>query len=112
MPDEVQLTLPLVRVLAVMLDHPLQAYYGLELMKRTGLKSGTLYPILARLERAGWFTSEWERDGTPGRPPRKFYRLSEDGMALARTAVENTRAALPEVTRNPRPSATLGGSLA
>lgn len=59
---------------------------GAELSKRTGLKSGTLYPLLLRLEQAGWLASEWEA-GEPqvlGRPRRRFYRVTGVGAARAR----------------------------
>ena len=55
--------------------------YGFDIMDRTGLKSGTLYPILGRLERAGWIVGEWEK--TPedlGRPRRKYYRMTAQGI--------------------------------
>ena len=58
--------------------------YGYELMKDTGLASGTLYPILARLDELGWLESEWEAAAQPGRPPRRRYRFTSDGRAGAR----------------------------
>lgn len=48
-------------VLGVLLDHPLQQQYGLEISKAAGLPSGSLNPILARLEQAGWVISDWEQ---------------------------------------------------
>ncbi|MFC3833417.1 PadR family transcriptional regulator [Deinococcus rufus] len=59
-------------------------HYGLELMKRAGLHSGTLYPALIRLETHGLVTSSWE-DIDPvaaGRPRRRLYRLTGDGIRL------------------------------
>lgn len=43
--------------------------------------SGTVYPFLAHLERAGWVTSEWESPEPVGRPRRRFYRLTAEGRA-------------------------------
>jgi PadR family transcriptional regulator, regulatory protein PadR len=58
--------------------------YGYDLSKLTGLKSGTLYPILQRLNSAGWLETKWEQSGEPGRPPRHLYRLSREGKIAAR----------------------------
>ena len=58
--------------------------YGLELAERTGLKSGSLYPILIRLDERGWLESRWLESSAPGRPPRHTYRLLPAGrQALA-----------------------------
>ena len=60
--------------------------YGLEVIQRTQLASGTVYPILARLERQGCVRSRWEGDETDARGPRRrFYRLTTTGLALARS---------------------------
>jgi PadR family transcriptional regulator, regulatory protein PadR len=60
---------------------------GAEIGKTTKLASGTLYPILARLEQAGWFESRWETElpQALGRPRRRLYRLTALGAANART---------------------------
>jgi DNA-binding PadR family transcriptional regulator len=57
-------------------------HYGYDLLGTTGLKSGSLYPILVRLADRGFLEAAWE-DGFPqGRPPRHLYRLSPAGRAL------------------------------
>jgi DNA-binding PadR family transcriptional regulator len=56
--------------------------YGFTIIQRTGLGSGTIYPILKRLEDAGWVTSHWEIP-EPGGRPRRYYRIP----AGAQTAV-------------------------
>src|ERR1022692_4150405 len=69
----VRVTMTVARVLRLFLDEPDASHYGLELMKATGFRSGTLYPVLARLERAGWIRSQRE-DIDPvaeGRPARR-----------------------------------------
>ncbi|AWN23227.1 PadR family transcriptional regulator [Deinococcus irradiatisoli] len=63
-------------------SHPGWAY-GYDLSKATGLKSGTLYPILRRLHEAHLLDAEWEPSPHPGKPPRHIYRLSEAGLKLA-----------------------------
>ncbi|GAB2565790.1 PadR family transcriptional regulator [Paractinoplanes abujensis] len=79
----------MLRVLAGLLAEPGAQRYGLELMQQSGLPSGTLYPILARLERAGWVESRWEEIDpvAEGRPSRRYYRLTADGVVAARREV-------------------------
>jgi DNA-binding PadR family transcriptional regulator len=59
-------------------------HYGYQLLKTTGLKSGTLYPILARLQRGGWLEHRWGKPAAPGRPPRHMYRLVPQAKKTAR----------------------------
>jgi DNA-binding PadR family transcriptional regulator len=83
------MTASVLKVVAALLTAAGDERYGLELMRATGLPSGTLYPILVRLERAGWVESRWE-DADPtaeGRPARRYYRLTADGAAEARREV-------------------------
>ena len=61
--------------------------HGYDLMKETGLLSGTLYPLLMRMTEQGLVEAEWREPAQPGRPPRHAYRLTAAGMALARAAV-------------------------
>jgi PadR family transcriptional regulator PadR len=81
-----KLTGALERVLRVFLLDPEQHRYGYDLMKAAKLPSGTLYPMLARLQDEGLLVSEWEppRPDAGGRPPRKYYRLTVDGVRVAR----------------------------
>ncbi len=80
------MTTALARVVAAFLTDPEAERYGLDLMRDTSLASGTLYPMLIRLERAGWLRADWE-DIDPvaeGRPNRRYYRLTPDGVVAAR----------------------------
>lgn len=70
-------------LLRAMLADPGREMYGLELIEATGLRGGTLYPLVARLERAGWLESGWEPPITEGHPRRRYYRLTRDGAARA-----------------------------
>jgi len=84
------MTLQVQLVLRAMLAAADAERYGLELRAETGLPSGTIYPIIARLEQAGWLESRWEdpvRHIAEGRPRRRYYRLTTDGAELARTAL-------------------------
>jgi DNA-binding PadR family transcriptional regulator len=89
----VKLTAPLERVLRVLVADPAAPHYGYDLMKAARLPSGTLYPMLARLQQEGLVDSQWEdqRPDTGGRPPRKYYRLTAEGARVAR--LELARAA-------------------
>ncbi len=61
--------------------------HGYDMSKLTGIKSGTLYPMLARLHEAGWLETRWEDGREPGRPPRHLYRLSGLGSRAADEAL-------------------------
>jgi PadR family transcriptional regulator PadR len=66
--------------------------YGLELAKAAQLPSGSVYPILARLEQAGLIQSSWE-DIDPrkeGRRPRRYYCLTSRGFKVAQNALTET----------------------
>jgi DNA-binding PadR family transcriptional regulator len=84
-------------VLEAFLAAPANWQYGYDICKATGVKSGTLYPILMRLEEVGLLDSRWEPAET-GRPPRHMYQLNSEGI---RTAREYVRAhdARPSVHR-------------
>lgn len=58
--------------------------YGYELTSLTGVRSGTLYPLLIRLEAQGYLEAEWQPPVAAGRPPRHSYRLTAAGRLLAR----------------------------
>ena len=62
--------------------------HGYDLARATGLKSGTLYPLLMRLNAEGLLEAEWRSPAEPGRPPRHVYRLSEAGLQVARALDE------------------------
>jgi PadR family transcriptional regulator PadR len=74
--------------------------HGYELSKETGLTSGTLYPSLMRLHDQGLLESKWLESEVTGRPPRHLYRLTSQGLALARRlAPEERSVALGQKTR-------------
>jgi len=70
-------------LLEAMAERPLAWQHGYGLSKRTGLKSGTLYPLLIRLCDQGLLDSQWEEPDRPGTPPRHAYRLTPPGLALS-----------------------------
>jgi len=70
-------------VLGVLMSRPQAWRYGYDLTKETGLKSGTLYPLLMRLSEQGLLESEWRPSPQPGRPARHAYRLTGRGLSAA-----------------------------
>jgi PadR family transcriptional regulator PadR len=83
------MTLSTQRVLQALLEAPADELYGMQIGETAGLATGTVHPILARLERLGWLESRWE-DIDPrsvGRPARRYYRLTGAGVDHARDAL-------------------------
>ena len=106
MADRLRMTLPTQFVLRALLADPQAELYGLEIGDAAGLPSGTVHPILARLEGLRWVQSRWE-DIDPkveGRPARRYYRLTAAGAQQARTALAEAYQAKRKV-RIPRPVA-------
>jgi DNA-binding PadR family transcriptional regulator len=71
-------------VLQLLLESPRSWHYGYAISQCTGLKSGTLYPILVRLAEQGWLDTRWMEPEQPGRPSRHTYRLTGEGAKTAR----------------------------
>jgi len=92
----VRMTILTLKVLRAMLDDPTGDHYGLDLAKRAGTKIGSVYPILLRLEHAGWLTSHSEEIDPvdAGRPRRRLYRLTNLGTVQARAALEEAQRSL------------------
>ena len=86
MPVKIRLSPQTVQVLAEFLQQPKVWKYGYDISRNTGLKSGTLYPMLMRLAEYALLETRWE-DAEPGKPPRHMYRLSADGLRYAREQV-------------------------
>ena len=100
-----RMTSQTLKVLATMLGAPAVQWYGFGLIEKTKIKSGTLYPILIRLEKAGWLDSRLE-DVDPhevGRPPRRLYSLTGEGERLARQELDAHLAALAPASRSALP---------
>ena len=73
--------------------------HGYALIKATGYQSGTIYPILKRLEKAGWVHRQKEEidEWKEHRRARVFYQLSEVGVGEARAIIESTRQLLRQL---------------
>ena len=70
--------------------------YGLEISAATGLKSGSLYPLLIRLSERGLLESRWLEPERPGRPARHAYRITSAGKAALREASRPSPALKPQ----------------
>ena len=79
------------RLFEALLADPARWRYGYDLSRETSLASGTLYPILMRLAKQKLLDTGWEPSPETGKPPRHTYRLTADGVALARTRVTAVR---------------------
>jgi DNA-binding PadR family transcriptional regulator len=78
------------------------APYGFDIIERTGLPSGSVYPALSRLERDGYLASAWEdeaRARAEGRPARRYYRVTAAGARALRQAMTHYRTLLPALGR-------------
>jgi PadR family transcriptional regulator, regulatory protein PadR len=96
-------------VLRLFLSEPERFRYGREIVVETGLKSGSLYPMLHRLEGRGLLLSEWEDVDAAlggGRRPRRLYRLDGDRVEEARVLLSEWRRTATKGTRT-----KIGGEL-
>jgi DNA-binding PadR family transcriptional regulator len=85
MVDKVRMSGPTLKLLKLLLENPKERVSGAEISKKTKLGSGTMYPLLQRLEIAKWIEGEWENvePSQVGRPKRRLYKLTRSGQAAA-----------------------------
>ena len=102
-----RVTEPTIEVLQVLLGSH-GAVWGLRIAKETGRPTGTVYPILARLESLGWVQGEWEEAPERSGPRRRLYRLADGAVELAVEAIAARRRRAPGAASRP---ATAGGAL-
>jgi hypothetical protein len=93
--DKVQerITVAFLRILAFFITHEKNFYCGSDVMKQLNLPSGTIYPLLIRMTRAGWLNRELE-DVNPkevGRPAKRFYRISSTGLKEGKKLISAQR---------------------
>lgn len=84
-PESPRITGPTLKVLRELMNRPVEGISGAEISKQTGLASGTLYPLLFRLEKSKWVWSEWEEviPSEVKRPRKRLYRLTAIGHGAA-----------------------------
>lgn len=92
-------------VLAALCATPARWRHGYGIARDTGLKSGTLYPVLIRLADRSLVEACWEEEQPTGRPRRHLYRLTPEGLAAATTALAQARSA----DRAPKDAPVRGG---
>ncbi len=78
-------------LLDAFLSRPEEWRYGYDLSRETGLKPGTLYPLLMRLEKLGWLEMRWSEPVQNGRPRRHLQRLGAFGQSEAKARLETER---------------------
>jgi len=99
-----RMTLQTQLVLRILLRDVCSEHYGLEIAREAGMPGGTIYPILVRLEMAGWVESDWEaiNEAAEGRRRRRYYRLTTFGAARAQEALARTKQLMfPELSEAP-----------
>jgi DNA-binding PadR family transcriptional regulator len=83
-------------ILQTLLDAPENEVYGLEVVRASGVGTGTCYAVLRRLEDEGFVDGRWEHldPAEAGRPPRRYYRLNGEGRRVALLSTTSDRVAL------------------
>jgi PadR family transcriptional regulator, regulatory protein PadR len=87
--DDLKLSAAGLRLVSLFVQYPAKRWSGTEITKVTKIGSGTLYPLLAKLEAAKWLTPEWENidPSEEGRPRRRYYKLTAIGARRAHNAL-------------------------
>ena len=102
MPHRSEFSAQTLAVLAVLSAQPSSWQHGYAIARDTGLKSGTLYPILIRLADRGLMEARWEDEQPAGRPRRHLYRLTPEGIARAGAALATASAPAQPAPRTRR----------
>jgi PadR family transcriptional regulator, regulatory protein PadR len=85
-------TVALMEVAIAIMSDPSGKHWGYSLMQESGVRSGVLYPILARMLADGWLSDGWENPATTGgRPPRRYYELTEKGKRELGALLQHAR---------------------
>lgn len=103
-------TEPTIEVLQVLLASTAPVW-GLQLAKETGRPTGTIYPVLARLEDLGWVEGEWEDAPERKGPRRRLYRITAGATALAAEAIESRRRTSAPAATRPAPATATATAL-
>lgn len=100
MPDKLRITDATLDVLEVLLDSP-EEWYGFKIAQKIGRSTGSVFTILARLERGGWAVSDWEtRQPSERGALKRLYRLNPEGAVKARAVLADRRSPAPTETRD------------
>lgn len=93
---DINLSMLCLKVLACFLDDAREETAGSDIMRAVGIASGSLYPMLVKLEAAGWIHGRWE-EGAPrdiGRPNKRLYRITREGRMELRRVVRQLYSAV------------------
>jgi PadR family transcriptional regulator PadR len=94
-----RVTVPVLQVIDLLLTDPQRDdWFALEICRQTRLGSGTVAQILFRLYDWGWVTSRWEETSQAhgrGRPRRRFYQLTGQGVTEAREVIRQRFPGIP-----------------
>ena len=83
-----------VQVALALMNSPDVQHWGYETSRRSGVRSGVMYPVLQRMLEQGWLASDWEDQpnaGAAGRPPRRYYELTPAGKTELAALLERAR---------------------
>lgn len=107
---DLRLTGPTEQVLVALVADPTRDHHGAQLLVATGLSAGRVYPVLARLESLQWVDTGWDPPSSreQGWPRRRHYRLSAQGLAMARGALASARASPSRSVKSLRPAGETG----
>jgi PadR family transcriptional regulator PadR len=89
----VRRTYALIQVAIALMADPDRRHWGYQLSKRSGVRSGVMYPLLQRMLDEGWLTDGWEEQAQTGRakrPPRRYYQLTDGGRKALGAAITGT----------------------
>jgi PadR family transcriptional regulator PadR len=98
-------TYALIQIAMALMADASGRHWGYELSKQSGVRSGVMYPALQRMLERGWLSDGWEeqaQDEKGGRPPRRYYELTDDGKSAL-------GALIAEARRDARFSAVMAG---
>lgn len=93
-------TKALMAVAVAFMQEPNARHWGYELGREANIRSGVMYPILRRMLDDGWLEDGWEDRATiDGRPPRRYYTLTDVGMRELGALAVQAPAAIPAQSR-------------
>jgi PadR family transcriptional regulator, regulatory protein PadR len=89
MPPPIKLTVPFLKTITVFINSPSRQYSGADICRETKLFSGTVYPLLYKLEEKGWIKGAWEEidPHKEGRPKKRLYQITSSGVVHGRKLV-------------------------
>ena len=85
---KIRLTAVIMDILDVITNSPSDnPAWGLRLCEATGYGTGTVYPALDRMLKAGWIEDKWEEPAPADRPRRRYYEITAPGRVAYREAL-------------------------